>query len=123
MTGIATDTFATSMQPYPSQPTSHIKRDPASDKNSFHRTVTYGESHRIFTSPPQTAFPHISQFFCCLPFFLLKPSKPQKDKHDFNRFQDASSQVIFFVPKKFSFLELSTLQPSTSTPKVHAVSI
>ena len=65
------------MQPYPSQPTSHTKRDTPLDKNSFYRTVTHTEFHKIFISPPQTAFPCVSLknlFFCCLsPFFLLEP--------------------------------------------------
>ena len=60
MIGTATDTFTTSIQPYPSQPTSHIKMDPHVDKNSFHRSAANVESHKIFTSPPQTTFPRVS---------------------------------------------------------------
>ena len=57
MIGIATETFTTCMQPYPIQPTSHIKRDPLLDKDSVHRTVAHGESHKIFTSPLKKHFP------------------------------------------------------------------
>ena len=59
MIAVATDIFATNMQPYP-QPTSPLKSDPPFDKESFHRIVTHGESYRTFTSPPQTAFSDIS---------------------------------------------------------------
>ena len=57
------------MEPFPVNLSSH-KRDPPSDKDSFQKTVTHGESHRTFTSPPQTAFPYILLWNL---FFLLPP--------------------------------------------------
>ena len=58
--------------------------------SSFYRTVTHGESHRIFTSLPQTRFPDISlqNLFLLLPphFFSLQPSNRPPDKtQGFNR--------------------------------------
>ena len=120
MIGIATGTFATSMQPYLSQPTSYIKRD-----QILIKTVFIGPSHT--ESPtgfsqvlPKQYFPtfyHRNFLFCYLPILLLEPFKPPpKDKQDFNRFQDASSQVIFLFQRNFLFGNFHT-QTSTSTPK------
>ena len=66
-----------------SQPISALKMDPHIDKDSFHRTATYGESHRILTSPSQMAFPQISQqnvIFLLPPhfFFIRTLESPSK---------------------------------------------
>ena len=79
MVAIATGTFATSMQPYPSQP--HLPRG----THSFHRTITHGESRRISTGPPQTAFPtfyYRSSSFCCLNIFFHY--SPPNDRQKIN---------------------------------------
>ena len=77
--------------------------------NSFYRTVTHGEYHRIFTSPSSNL---VSPHFTILetlpsvvsPFFSLKNSKaPPKDTQYFNRFWQASSPAIFPLQKKFPF--------------------
>ena len=67
MIAIATDTFATSMQPYPSQ--LHLSRGTHPfAKDSFHWTVTYGESHRI---SPHFTFHSRTYSFCCFPIFFF----------------------------------------------------
>ena len=80
------------------------------------------------TSPPRLppplkqhflAFHYTTSFFVVAsPFFWLETSQPPaKDKQDFNRFQDASSQVIFLFQRNFRFWSLIfsiTLQPPLS---------
>ena len=118
MVAIATDTFATRMQPYPSQ--SHLSRE----THLLLKTVSIGPSHMesstgFSQAPLKQHFPtfhYRTSYFCCFPiFFSLEPSKPpSKDKQDFTWFWDASSQVIFLFQRKFPFLELAPFFPPHS---------
>ena len=107
-----------------SQPTSPLKRDPHFDKDHFCRTVTHEESHRTFTSPIQTAFPQISPYnliflFPSHLFFIRTLQTPPKDKQDFNRFWEASSQVIFLFQRKSLLLEIAPFFLHTETTHPH----
>ena len=73
---------------------------------SFYRTVTYGELHQIFTSPPLKrnfpTFHYRTSSFCCLPIFFIK--KLQAPSKIFNISWQAFSHVIFPLQTKFPFL-------------------
>ena len=119
MVAIATDTFATSMHPYPSQ--LYLSKG----THLLVKTVSIGllliESPTGFSQAPlkqhSPTVHYRTSSFCCLPiYFSLESSKPPpKDKQDFNTFQDASSQVIFLFQRKFPFLEIAP-SPPTLTP-------
>ena len=114
-----------------SQQTWRRKRDLPFNKDSFHRTITHGESPAEFSQALKwcfSAFHYWTSSFCFLPIFSsLEPSKtPAKDKQDFKMSWEISSQVILFVSKKISSFGDSFIPPYAKTPsstiKVHAVS-
>ena len=120
MAAIATDTFETSMQPYPSQ--THLSRG----THLLIKTVSIGPSYKERpTGFSQAPFKHHfltfyyrTSSFCCLPiFFPLEPSKlAPKDKQYFNGFQGTFSQVIFLFQGKFPFLEIAPFFLPHSNP-------
>ena len=119
MVAIATDTFATSMHPYPSQ--LYLSKG----THLLVKTVSIGllhiESPTGFSKAPlkqhSPTVHYRTSSFCCLPIcFSLESSKPPpKDKQGFNTFRDASSQVIFLFQRKFPFFGDSTIPPHIHT--------
>ena len=66
-------------------------------------------------------FHHTTSSFCFLLIYsFLEPSKPPpKDKQDFNRFWEASSQVIFLFQRKSLLLEIAPFFLHTETTHPH----
>ena len=115
MVVVATNTFATSMQHYPSQP--HLSRG----TQFLIKTVSIGLSHMetptwFLQAPLKQYFPtfhYRTPSFCFLLIFSsLEPSKPPpNDKRDFSGFWEASSQVIFPFQRKFQRNFPTTIPP------------
>ena len=81
--------------------------------NSFYWTAAHGESHRIFTSPPQTRFPHISlqNLFFLLPphFFHYNPPSPLQTIHKISVGPNKVPHTLFFCFKQNSLFGGSPL--------------
>ena len=133
MVAIATDTFVTSMQTYASQPPlstrTHLLIKTISIRSSHMESPTW-----LSQVPPQAAFPtfhYRTSSFCCLSIFSsLEHSKhPPKHKQDFNRFREASSQIIFPFHENYLFWRwsphFSTFKLPNYNPfkKVHAIAM
>ena len=120
MVTIATDTFATSMQLYPRQP--HLSRGTDLLMKTISIRLWHMESPTGLSQAPfKMRFPKVhyrTSSFCCLFISpLVRLSKhPPKDKQDFNRFREASSQIIFPFQRKFLFLEIASFFPPYSNP-------
>ena len=121
MVTIATDTFATSMQLYPRQP--HLSRGTDLLMKTISIRLWHMESPTGLSQAPfKMRFPKVhyrTSSFCCLFISpLVRLSKhPPKDKQDFNRFREASSQIIFPFQTKFPLLEIHF--PPYSNPHPH----
>ena len=119
----ATDTFVTSMQPYPTQP--HLTRG----TYLLIETVSIGLSHMEWPTGFSQAshkqifptFHYRTSSFCWLPICpSLEPSKPPpKEKQDFNRLWEFSHVMVRFKEKSlFCPIFLPDLNPpSNSLPQ------
>ena len=124
MVAVATDTFATNMQSYPSQP--HLSRG----AHILIKTVSIGSSHMESPTGPSQAslkqhlptFHYRTSSLCCLSIFSsLEHSKhPSKYKRDFNRCWEVSSRIIFPFQRKFPLLEIASFFPPYSNTHSHS---
>ena len=96
--------------------------------NSFCRTVTHGDSHRIFTNPLKQRFPtfhyRTCSFCCLLTFFHYNPPSPLQMIHKISIGPDKPRTLFFRFKQNSLFGDSPIFSPCWNTPpKVHAVSI